>query len=285
MHTPFIDLFVGMAEPMREEIQRCLRVTADRVAIVPDPAIEAFDLRAVDGQIAPRRLSRRFVAIGRMNAQKNLPLLLRAFAAAAEPHDRLLILGDGPKRRRLESLAARLGIDDLVEMPGHVHSVADALAGTDVFVLSSDYEGVPAAVLEALASGIPIIATDCSSSMKYLLGEGRLGRLVPVRDEAALSGAMRDAPRRDNVSVADMQAMAAQFTIERAAGSYLELLCAAASSSQVVGRLQPVVISIAEARSAIRSSASSSPMCSRMRLGAGDLETVRTGSTGMARLS
>jgi glycosyltransferase involved in cell wall biosynthesis len=285
LHTPFIDLFVGMAEPMREEIQRCLRVTADRVAIVPDPAIEASDLRAVDGQIAPRRLSRRFVAIGRMNAQKNLPLLLRAFAAAAEPHDRLLILGDGPKRRRLESLAARLGIDDLVEMPGHVHSVADVLAGTDVFVLSSDYEGVPAAVLEALASGIPIIATDCSSSMKYLLGEGRLGRLVPVRDEAALSGAMRDAPRRDNVSVADMQAMAAQFTIERAAGSYLELLCAAASSSQVVGRLQPVVISIAEARSAIRSSASSSPMCSRMRLGAGDLETVRTGSTGMARLS
>jgi hypothetical protein len=94
-----------------------------------------------------------------------------------------------------------------VALPGHVNPVSDALLAADALVMSSDYEGVPAVVPEALAAGLPVVSTDCSVSMADLLGHGRFGLLVPVRDEAALAGAMdritalplirrRPAPRR-----------------------------------------------------------------------------------------
>jgi glycosyltransferase involved in cell wall biosynthesis len=133
--------------------------------------------------------------------------------------------------------------------------VIEAFAAADVFVMSSNYEGVPAVIIEALAAGLPIVATDCSTSMRFLLDDGRFGTLVPIGDADALAAAMRDAPSRDAVPAPDMRAMAAQFTIECAAGPYLEILSAAA-------------------RSAIRSSGSSSPMWSRTRLEAGGADTV-----------
>lgn len=252
----FIDRFVGMAEPMRAEIERYLEIDRERIDIIPDPALKGSELETLG--MAQRRptLLRRFVAVGRMNAQKNFQLLLEAFVRFAGPDDRLTIVGDGPQRPRLLDLCEELGIADRVAMPGHVRSAADAFATADAFVMSSDYEGVPAVIIEALAAGVPIIATDCSVSMRYLLEDGAFGTLVPIRDSRALAAAMRDAPARDRVPVEAMRAKAAQFTIERAAGPYLDALSAAA-------------------RSVIRSSGSSSPIWSRTRLGAGGVDTVR----------
>jgi glycosyltransferase involved in cell wall biosynthesis len=276
-HRPFIDRFVGMAEPMRDEIERCLGVDAERIAIVPDPALKVSELELLASTARENGPARRFVAIGRMNAQKNFSLLLRAFADFAGPDDRLVIVGDGPQRRRLFRLAERLRIDDRVEMTGHVHSVAEALSAADVFVLSSDYEGVPAVIVEALAAGVPIVATDCSASMNFLLDNGRLGRLIPVRDRAALASAMRDAPSRGSVPAAEMQAKAAQFTIELAAGAYLNILESVArewQAARVYAWPQPAARFSADAMSAMRSSGSSSPICSRTRFEAGGLDTV-----------
>lgn len=236
-HRLFIDRFVGMAEPMRDEIERLLAVAAARIDIIPDPALKEVELGDIaNGPRAPSA-ARCFVAIGRMNAQKNFPLLLKAFSDAASADDRLVIIGDGPQRRRLLRLAKRLGIADQVEMPGHAQSSAQALSNADVFVLSSNYEGVPAVIIEALAAGVPIVATDCSVSMNLLLGGGQLGRLVAVRDRAALARAMHAAPSRDSVSVAEMQAIASCFTIERAAGPYLAVLASAVRDAEARMRL------------------------------------------------
>ena len=232
-HPNIFERVVGMAAPMREEIRRCMRMKPDRISIVPDPALNAEDLRALSPRIRHLGPGRRFVAIGRLTRQKNFSVLLRAFAAMAEPDDRLLILGEGPQRRRLERLAARLSIDEQVGLPGHVGSVAEVLRSADVFVSSSNYEGLPGVVVEALAAGLPIVATDCSACMDHLLGYGELGQLVPIRDVAALATAMRAAPRRDEVSVAAMKETAAQFTIERSAVLYLDVLAATAAGSSV----------------------------------------------------
>jgi glycosyltransferase involved in cell wall biosynthesis len=256
LHGRFIERFVGMAEPMRAEIERCLEIDRQRIDIIPDPALKASELELLGTLERQPGVVRRFVAIGRMNAQKNFQLLMRAFAGFAGTNDRLLIVGDGPQRSRLLDLSEELRIADRVSMPGHAQSVAEALATADVFVMSSDYEGVPAVVIEALAAGVPIVATDCSVSMNYLLEGGAFGALVPICDPAALAAAMRDSPPRDSVPVDAMRAKAAQFTIERAAGPYLDALSAAA-------------------RSAIRSSGSSSPTWSRTRLEAGGADTVR----------
>lgn len=255
-HSLFIERFVGMAEPMREEIQRCIGVGPERVDIVPDPALRECELQLLGWEPGEAGPERRFVAIGRMTAQKNFGVLLKAFARFAGPNDRLLIVGDGPQRESLQRLSKRFGIDDRVSMPGHVQSVAEALAAADVFVMSSNYEGVPAVIIEALAAAVPIIATDCSVSMRYLLEDGAFGALIPVRDPGALAAAMRDAPSRNAIPADAMRAKAAQFTIERGASLYLEALSA-------------------EARSAIKSSGSSRPIWSRTSLETGGADTVR----------
>ena len=256
-HGRFIERFVGMAPPMREEIERCLEVPSDRVEVIPDPALRQNEWQMLcDAPPPPPSTVRRFVAIGRMNAQKNLRLLLEAFAAFAGPDDGLLIIGEGPERDKLLRLAQDLGIDDRVSMPGHIQSAIETLTSADVFVLSSDYEGVPAVIIEALAAAIPIVATDCSVSMSYLLGDGAFGTLVPIGDRTALARAMAQAPTREAMPAEAMRAMAAQFTVELAAGPYLDALNA-------------------EARSSIRSSGSSSPIWSRTRSGAGAADTVR----------
>ena len=110
--------------------------------------------------------------------------------------------------------------------------------------MSSDYEGVPAVIIEALAAGVPIVATDCSVSMNYLLEDGAFGTLVPISDPASLATAMRDSPARNSVPVDAMRAKAAQFTIERAAGPYLDALSAAARSairSSSPSRIAPAI--------------------------------------------
>ena len=108
-------------------------------------------------------------------------------------------------------------------MPGHVSPLDGELAAADALVLSSDYEGVPAVVAEALAAGLPIVATRCSVSMDDMLGGGRFGVLVPVGDAKALAGAMA------GIAAMPFDAEAARehvrrFTVEIASRCYAALM-------------------------------------------------------------
>ena len=225
----FIDRFVGMAESMRPELAAALGVSAERLAIVRDGALRLAEIDAAEAA-PPRAASpgRTFIGVGRLAPQKDFALLIAAFAKMAADADRLVILGEGPERARLEQTAARLGVAERVDMPGHTAEVAARLAGADVFVLSSRYEGVPAAVLEALTAGIPIVATDCSIAMAELLQDGALGRLTPPGDVQALAKAMASAAPCSPAQRAAMRYHARGFTVERAAAGYLAVMAALA---------------------------------------------------------
>ncbi len=226
LQTCFVDRFVGMAESMRPEMARALGLPAHRLAIVHDGALSLAEIEAAARRPGPvpRPHGRTFVGVGRLVVQKDFGLLIAAFARIAGADDRLVILGEGPERARLERLAAQLGVADRVDLPGHVAEVASHLAAADVFVLSSRYEGVPAAVMEALAAGAPIVATDCSVAMTELLDGGGLGRLTPPGDVEALAAAMGAARPSTPAERAAKRAQARRFTVERAGAGYLALM-------------------------------------------------------------
>jgi glycosyltransferase involved in cell wall biosynthesis len=133
----------------------------------------------------------RIVTVGSLKAQKNHALLLQAFARLdGHPAARLMIVGEGQLRPELEALAQELGIADRVAMPGFFLDPWPFLASADLFVLSSDYEGFPLVLAEAMRAGLRVVSTDCISGPAELTDNGRYGRLVPCGDPDALAKAI-----------------------------------------------------------------------------------------------
>lgn len=219
------DRLIGLSEPMRREICETTLVSADRVAVIANPVITRRRLNRL-ARIERQKDSvwnTSYLSAGRLVPQKNFAMLLRAFARAARPHDTLTIAGEGPERGSLEQLAATLGIADQVRFPGYIASIDSLLCEADAFVLSSDYEGLPGVVVEALAAGLPILATDCCVSMSCLLDQGGTGVLVRRNDEAAFAdGLMRI--RQFQTDPNRARAIAAGFEVEGAARRYLEMM-------------------------------------------------------------
>lgn len=166
------------------------------------------------------------LAIGRLNEAKDFPVLIRAFAQLRQQREvRLVILGEGELRRDLEALVEQLGLDsNTVQLPGFVANPYAWLARCSLFVLSSRREGLPGALIEAMACGAPVVSTNCLSGPDEILEGGRWGRLVPVGDINALAQAMAatlDAPMTERP---DVRKRAADFEQERAVDAYLQLL-------------------------------------------------------------
>lgn len=133
----------------------------------------------------------RIINCGSLKGQKNQALLLRAFAQTkARPKAKLLILGDGPLRGELEALARELGVANRVIMPGFELDPWPYLASADMFVLSSDYEGFPLVLAEAMYAGLKLVSTDCPTGPAELTDSGRFGQLVPCGAAAALAAAI-----------------------------------------------------------------------------------------------
>ncbi len=133
------------------------------------------------------------LAVGRLTAQKNHALLIRAYAALGPVDDRLVIYGEGEKRAELEALISDLGLEGRVLLPGLSADIPHDIGSAKLFVLPSDYEGMPNALLEAMALGLPCIASDCPcGGPAELIEHGENGLLFPVGDEQALTAALRE---------------------------------------------------------------------------------------------
>jgi glycosyltransferase involved in cell wall biosynthesis len=227
-----LDSFIAIAEPMRAEVERELALPKHKVSVIPDPALSRSELHQLSGSgsAGNPQTGCRFLTIGRLVAQKNHRLLLDAFARHAGPEDTLVIAGDGPERDRLVGQAHALGLGSQVRFVGHVGDVRALYSEADVFVLSSSYEGVPAVILEALAAGLPIAATNCSVSMEWLTGYRAFGVVVPPGDPDALGRAM-NAARQLQPDRTAMHRLASGFTLESSGQIYLTRLMALVSAA------------------------------------------------------
>jgi glycosyltransferase involved in cell wall biosynthesis len=172
----------------------------------------------IDGEGGPPVI----LAAGRLEPQKDFSTLLRAFATVrAHAPARLVVIGEGGLRGDLEREVAELGLAADVSLPGFAANPYPFFAGARMYALSSRFEGLPTVLLECLALRLPVVATDCPSGPREILAGGRLGRLVPVGDPAALATAMLAELRSPTTVPADA---VDPYRAERVAAEYARLL-------------------------------------------------------------
>jgi glycosyltransferase involved in cell wall biosynthesis len=227
---PAADGFVAVSEGVRNQLARMPGLRRRPMRVIHNPIIR----RDFAAKLAePVRLSVTsdpdcpfLIAVGRLHWQKDYPTLLRAFASAVRQQPcQLLILGEGPEFAALKASAEALGVAQHVHFVGYVPNPLPYMRRAHAFVLASMQEGFANVVVEALASGTPVICTDCPHGPREILEGGRYGALVPVGDAAALSAAMTRQLRLPKPAPSeDVACHLQRFTLERIGESYIDFL-------------------------------------------------------------
>jgi glycosyltransferase involved in cell wall biosynthesis len=219
------DHIVAVSEGAADDFARTVKIRRDRIATIHNPVLgQEFEAAASEPVEHPWVASGvpLLVSVGRLSEAKDYRTLIRAFARVRErTNARLLILGEGDRRAEIETLIrdSRLGED--VDLLGHVRNPLPWMKAADVFVLTSKREGFGNVLVEAMATGTPVISTDCPHGPAEILENGKWGALVPVGDHLAVSEAILDSLVLEPV---DTRRRAEDFTVKSAAEKYLSLL-------------------------------------------------------------
>jgi glycosyltransferase involved in cell wall biosynthesis len=222
----FADKVVAVSEGVAADLIRFGHLPERKVGVIHNPVFEA-GLDRLSGIECPHSWLAAgnppvILAVGRLHHQKGFDVLLDAFAHVRAQMDcRLVILGEGEARRRLEARINVLGLVRDVDMPGFSDNPFALMARAGCFVLSSRWEGFPNALVEAMACGAPVVAADCPSGPREILGG--IAPLVPVGDARALAQAVLET-LRNRPSTAPLRERARGFSIAAATGRYMALL-------------------------------------------------------------
>lgn len=186
----FADRIVPNSQALADQLIRSLRLPRAKVVALPNP-IDVDDILARSKEPAPVQGTAPplIVAMGRLTSQKGFDLLLRAVALLRRPC-RVAFLGDGPALGRLQALASELGVAERVQFAGFLENPYPLLASATAFALPSRYEGFPNALLEAMALGLPCVASRCPTGPEEIVTDGADGLLVPIEDHVALAEAL-----------------------------------------------------------------------------------------------
>jgi glycosyltransferase involved in cell wall biosynthesis len=224
---PRADSAVAISEGVKTSLVG-IGLRADRIRVIHNPQ-DIAGITAAAARAGPRGDAVfQLVTVARLDAQKDLPTLLHALREVrdVEPRARLVVLGEGPDAAALRRLADELGVADAVEWRGWAPPY-EVMAGSDVFVLSSRYEGFGNVIVEALACGVPVVSTDSPSGPREILAGGEYGLLVPVGNSPALAAAilrLRDDPDLRAALRERGRRRAADFDVASVAPAYLEVL-------------------------------------------------------------
>lgn len=181
-HPWFLDRIVAMSEASARDVVKTTRIDSSRVPIIANPPALPLAGSTIAG-LPPRYI----LGVGRLVRQKRWDRLLDAMPRLAERLP-LVLLGEGEERAAIEARARSLDID--LRLLGHAPDPLLAMRSAEVLALTSDYEGVPGVLREALSVGTPVVATDSSPAVAEIITSAKLGTIVPTQDGDALIGAL-----------------------------------------------------------------------------------------------
>ena len=202
MLYPRASSVIAVSDGVVHDLHANFGVPAEKLVSIPNP-VDLTGVSAMAQHAAEIRVPGPYVVTaGRLVSVKRFDLLIRAFAAAGDSRT-LVIIGEGEERAALERVAKDTGVAERVVFTGFLANPYALMAGAELFVLASESEGYPNALVEAMALGIPVVATDCRSGPSEILAEKPAGGvrgvafeahgvLVPPNDEAAMTLALRE---------------------------------------------------------------------------------------------
>ncbi|MEW5755870.1 MAG: glycosyltransferase [Pseudomonadota bacterium] len=225
---PWADGVVAVSKGLAQQLEQKLGLDPKRIQVIYNPVSREELLRKAKADVdhpwfkdmdEPVVLS-----AGRLTRQKDFATLIRAFALVRRKLSaRLVILGEGELRGDLEALVRELGLQQSISLPGFKNNPYPYMARASVYVLSSVWEGMPNAAIEAMVLGTPVIATDCETGPNEVLGGGKYGTLVPVGDSRTMAHAIADVitNRSNKRPSSDWFEL---FSLEDCVNKYLHLL-------------------------------------------------------------
>lgn len=161
------------------------------IVVFPNPIANEF---IQNKKVFTNKEIRNIVAVGRLEKQKNYPMLIRAFSKIAQENNQIIlrIYGEGSLYNDLYDYINKLKLNDRIILCGRTRNINQILQESDMYILSSDAEGMPNSLMEAMAIGLPCISTDCPTGPADLIENGMNGYLIPIQDEDALIQSMKN---------------------------------------------------------------------------------------------
>jgi glycosyltransferase involved in cell wall biosynthesis len=227
-YYPWADELVAVSQGAAEDLASLMGIPADLIHVIYNPIVGPEFWRRAAEPLADKTFAADprpvILAVGRLHYHKDYPTLLQAVAIVRRTTNaRLVFLGDGEERGNLVALARQLDVDSCVSFLGDVPNPLPYMKGAASLALSSVVEALPTVLIEALAVGLPIVATDCPTGPREILRDGAYGTLVPVGDSAALAEALLRVLQRPCPPSIPCEALA-RFGHDHVIGKYLAML-------------------------------------------------------------
>jgi glycosyltransferase involved in cell wall biosynthesis len=222
------DYVIPVSQCAAADVVSMAHIRADRVRVIYN-AVLHDRIWTMAGEPAEHPFFQKgeppvLISVGRLSPQKDFATLIHAFALVREVAPaRLLILGQGDQRPELEELIDKLELRDDVSLPGFVNNPYAFIARSAAFVSSSIFEGLPTVLIEALALGTPVVATNCAGSAE-VLENGKWGRLTPMSDPRALADAILRTLADRSLAPGVEASLRHRFSIPDVTRAFLELL-------------------------------------------------------------
>jgi glycosyltransferase involved in cell wall biosynthesis len=191
---PKADAIVAICEAVKTDLVESSGIPASMISVIYNPVINERFSKSLEEEVAHPFFEEGvpvFISVGRLAPAKNFSLLIQSFSLVLKKKDaRLLIIGEGEERKNLEQQVSDLKLSEKISLPGVKVNPYPWMRKSNAYVLTSLYEGLPNALIEAMASGLQLISVDCPGGSREILEDGATGRLVNMNDPQALADTM-----------------------------------------------------------------------------------------------